>query len=65
MMRSKAFAEKAIELKKYQAWKQIRDAKNAERAKKKAEWERKQKLKKQTAIYKKTGIKVDLSEIKL
>lgn len=45
-MRSKAFAEKAIEMKKYQAWKSVRDAKIAERAKKKAEWERRQKLKK-------------------
>ena len=65
VMRSKAFAEKAIEMKKYQAWKQVRDAKIAERAKKKAEWEKKQKVKEQSRIFKKTGIKVNLSEIKL
>ena len=39
-LRSKAFAEKALEIKKYQAWKSARDAKLAEHARKKAEWER-------------------------
>ena len=40
IMRSKAFAEKALEIKKYEAGKSARDAKIAERAKKKADWER-------------------------
>ena len=48
-------------MKKYEAWKSARDAKIAEREKKRADWEMRQKLKKQRALYKKTGIKVNLS----
>lgn len=37
--KSKSFAEKAFEMKKYEAWKIARDAKIAEREKKRADWE--------------------------
>ena len=52
-------------MKKYEAWKTARDTKIAEREKRKADWEMRQKLKKQKALFKKTGIKVSLSQIKL